>query len=74
MDDRDWPRVRRAAERQGWVVDETRNGVALRSPDGTTTVIMDRLRASSDEHALDRTVRRMRRPGFMWPPPGRTKG
>jgi hypothetical protein len=30
---------------------------------------MDRLHRSSDGYALSRTVSRMRKSGFMWPPP-----
>lgn len=71
MDNRDWPKVRRGAERQGWAVEETRNGFVLKSPDGDSIVAMDRLHTSSDQHALDWTVRRMQRAGFSWPPPTR---
>ncbi len=70
MDNNRWPRVRKEAERQGWEVERTEKGYQLRSPDGATVVTMDAFHASSDPHALDRTVRRMQRQGgFLWPPP-----
>ena len=69
MDNGQWRAVRAEAERQGWLVVETRKGFQLRSPDGGSIVAMDRLHRSSDGYALSRTVSRMRKSGFMWPPP-----
>lgn len=69
MDNGQWPTVRSVAERQGWVIDDTKNGFQIKSPDGRSIVTMDRLHKSSDPHALSRTVNRMRKGGFLWPPP-----
>ncbi len=71
IENKRWPEVRREAQRQGWSVTATTKGFALLAPDGATIVVMDRLHASSDAHALERTVRRMHRAGFAWPPPGK---
>lgn len=69
ISNKEWPAVRRECERQGWVVHTTTSGFALLAPDGRTAVTMHRLHSSSDPNALALTVRRMRRAGFIWPPP-----
>ena len=69
MDNGQWAKVRREAERQGWVVEPTSDGFVLKAPDGKSQVFMHALHASSDPHALARTARRMRGYGFLWPPP-----
>jgi hypothetical protein len=74
MDNGQWSEVRKEAEDQGWIVDDTRSGYQLKSPDRRTIVTMDRLHKSSDPYALARTVRRMSREGgFRWPPSKRRK-
>jgi hypothetical protein len=71
MDNKDWPEVRKEAELQGWLVEETDKGYMLLAPDEVTKVTMDRLHRSSSQYALKNTVRRMRQGGFTWPPPRR---
>ena len=66
MDNKDYPKVRRAAIKQGWRCVATKYGEMLLSPDGTYGQAIDRLHRSSDQHALDRIVRDMRRHGFVW--------
>ncbi len=69
MHNADWPKVQAEARRQGWIVTPTSTGFSLKAPDGVTQVVMHRLHRSSDPNALSRTVQRMRRSGFQWPPP-----
>ena len=71
MDNKEWPKVRKAAVQQGWTLVSTKKGEQLRSPDGTGMVTLDQMHGSSDPHALDQTVRRMRKHGFV---PPRKKG
>jgi hypothetical protein len=72
MDNREYPKVRAEAVRQGWVVRPTRRGELFLSPDGRTAIAWHAAHRSSDPHALDSLVRALRRTGgFQWPPPGR---
>jgi hypothetical protein len=73
MDNREWPKIRRAAERQGWLVEETKHGYMLKSPDGGF---------SSGHGSVPRVDRPARRrshgstdaaAGFLWPEPRRRK-
>jgi hypothetical protein len=69
MDNKQWPKVRKEAEQQGWTVTNTRSGYQLLSPDGASIVTMDALHASSSPWALKHTARNMKRTGqFRWPP------
>lgn len=68
LDNRQWKKVRREAERQGWRVEPTTNGFQLMSPNGEAIVTMDRLHKPSSPWALTHTVKNMRRHGFVWPP------
>jgi hypothetical protein len=68
MDNRDYPHVRRAAVRQGWLVHPTKHGERFLSPDGRTTAGWHTTHASSDPHALDALIRQLRKGGFRWPP------
>jgi len=72
MDPKEYPKVRREAIRQGWLVERTRQGEMFLSPDGRTAIAWHRAHRSSDPHALDSLVRALRRTGlFTWPPPRR---
>ena len=74
MDNREYPRVRREALRQGWDVRPTRHGERFRPPDGSTVLVWHRAHRSSDPHALDALVRDLRRTGsFEWPAPRRKR-
>lgn len=66
MDNREYPKVRKEAERQGWTFKPTRKGEMLLAPDGETSVLWHH--TPSDHRALDNTVTRMRRAGFEYPP------
>jgi hypothetical protein len=72
MDNREYPKVRRAAQRQGWSVVPTAHGEMLLAPDGRSKVMWHRAHTSSDPNALNSLVRDMRRMGFRWPPPKET--
>jgi len=65
MDNREYPKVRKEAERQGWKVKSTRKGEMLLAPDGVTSVMWHH--TPSDHRALDNTVTKMRRAGFEYP-------
>jgi hypothetical protein len=65
MDNREYPKVRREAERQGWRVKPTRKGERLLGPDGVSSVQWHR--TPSDHRALDNMVAEMRRCGFRYP-------
>ena len=66
MDNREYPKVRKEAERQGWRVKETRKGEMLLAPDGQTSVLWHH--TPSDHRALDNTVAKMKQAGFEYPP------
>ncbi len=68
MDNRDYPKVRKAARKQGWRVEATTEGEMLYAPDGQSKIVWHTAHASSDPHALDSLVREMRKSGFRWPP------
>lgn len=69
MDNKDFPKVRKAASRQGWVPEPTADGEMFYAPDGSTKVAWHHAHASSDPHALDAFVRRLRATGlFVYPP------
>jgi len=57
------------APRQGWTVVPIKNGYMLRSPDGETAVTVHR--STSDVKAWRNALAKMRRGGFVWPPPKR---
>lgn len=67
MDKGDYPKVRRAAVKQGWRVERTAQGEMFYSPDGRSQALWHTAHASSDRHALDAHVRRLRKGGFRWP-------
>lgn len=66
MDNKEYPKVRKEAERQGWKVKPTRKGEMLLAPDGVTSVQWHH--TPSDHRALDNMVAKMRRAGFEYPP------
>lgn len=69
MDNKDYPKVRKAARKQGWRVEPTEHGEMFYSPDGSTKVAWHQSHSSSDPHALDALVRRLRATGvFVYPP------
>lgn len=70
MDKREFPKIRKAAKRQGWVIRQTRDGEMFYSPDGTTKVAWHAAHGSSDPHALEAFVRQLKKGGF-WLPPGK---
>jgi hypothetical protein len=74
MNNRDYPKVRRAAQKQGWRPIPTAKGEMLLAPDGLTKVTWHRAHRSSDPSALDALVRDMKRAGFRWPPPRERRG
>lgn len=67
MADKRVNQLRKEAERQGWIVIPIKAGWLLRSPDGVTQVTLHG--TPSDHHWFDNTVARMRKGGFVWPPP-----
>lgn len=71
MDNREYPKVRREAEPQGWRVVPKRSGEMWLGPDGVTQVMWHF--TPSDHRALDNFVTKLRRGGFTWPPPRKGK-
>ena len=67
MDNKDYPKVRREALKQGWTLEQTKSGERFLSPDGTTTAGWHEGHRSSGPHALDAFVRQLRKGGFRWP-------
>jgi hypothetical protein len=65
MDNKEYPKVRREAERQGWHIRPTRRGEMLLAPDGVTSVQWHH--TPSDHRALNNTVAKMRKAGFEYP-------
>lgn len=61
----DWKKVRKEAQEQGWTVRETKSGYQLFPPDRTQKPISIH-RTPSDHRALENTITRMRRAGFLW--------
>jgi hypothetical protein len=55
-----------ALQAQGWRVESGKHYQAF-SPDGTTIVTF--ARTPSDHRAIKNTIARLRRGGFVWPPP-----
>lgn len=72
MDIKDYPKVRREAERQGWRVEPTSNGEMFYSPNGVDKAAWHTPHVSSSPRALDHLVRQLGKGGFRWPPPKRT--
>ncbi|HET7234975.1 MAG TPA: hypothetical protein VFK59_00920 [Actinomycetota bacterium] len=64
MDNKDYPKVRREALRQGWRVIPIANGELFLAPDGVGKATWHRRHASSHPHALDDLVRRLKQAGF----------
>jgi len=69
MDNRQYPKVRKAAERKGWIVRPTKKGEMFYAPDGVTMVLWHH--TPSGHRALDNHVTRLRRAGFVWPVRGK---
>jgi hypothetical protein len=69
MDNKEYPKVRKAAIRQGWRPKPTKDGEMLLSPDGVTKAHWHK--TPSDHRALDNFMRDLRKGGFKWPPPKR---
>jgi len=67
MDNKDYPKVRKAALKQDWRVESVAQGEMFFSPEGSTTVTWHRQHRSSSPYALDRFVRELRRSGFKYP-------
>jgi hypothetical protein len=68
LDNKDFPKVRKAAMKQGWISERTAAGEVFYAPDGSTKVAWHSAHASSDPHALDAFVRRLRATGsFVYP-------
>ncbi len=70
--DKDQRALIEAAVEQGWKSIVTKKGVQLRSPDGMAIVGMHG--TESDTNSLRLTISRMRRHGFVWPPPKKQGG
>lgn len=67
---KDVRRIVEEAKRQGWKAETTmKSHVQLFAPDGETIVTIGG--TPSDARWLPKTVARMRRAGFEWPPTGR---
>ena len=64
MDNKDYPKARRAALKQGWRVEPTATGERFLAPDGIGMATWHRRHASSDPHALEEFIRRLVRAGF----------
>jgi hypothetical protein len=68
---KDFKSVRREAVRQGWTVDETRNGHWKFTPPDRTKPIVYAAGTPLDHRALDNLISQLRRSGLIWPPPRR---
>ncbi|MGH2596836.1 MAG: hypothetical protein ACRDH7_12840 [Actinomycetota bacterium] len=66
--DKEFVKVRKEAERQGWRVEPTADGEMFFSPDGTTMAAWHTGHASSDPNALKAHIRNLKKGGFRWPP------
>ena len=64
MENKDYPKVRKAALRQNWRVVPITNGELFLAPDGVGKATWHRAHASSSPHALDGFLRDLRRAGF----------
>lgn len=63
--DKDFKKVIKAAEQQGWRCERTRNGHwRLYAPDGKN--IVHAAGTPSDRRGLDNTIAKMRQYGFVW--------
>ncbi len=64
MDNKEYPKVRKAARKQGWKIEPIKSGEMFYSPDLQTKVPWHFAHSSSDPHALDGFVRELRKAGF----------
>jgi hypothetical protein len=61
---KEWKKIKRESERQGWRWKATKSGEQGYAPDGVGIVTVHK--TPSDSHALDNTLSLMRRYGFKW--------
>lgn len=71
MDNTDYPKVRKAATKQGWSVESKADGEMFFSPDGVSKAHW--LFTPSDRNAIKSFMRDLKRGGFIWPPSKRRK-
>jgi hypothetical protein len=69
MASKEYAKVRKEAEKQGWRVESTADGEMFFSPDGVSKAAWHHAHGSSDPNALKAHIRNMKRGGFRWPPP-----
>jgi len=62
MDNREYPKVRKEAEPQGWRLKPTRDGEMWLAPDDQTKILWHF--TPSDHQTLDNHVSKLRRAGF----------
>jgi len=60
-------RLVREAKRQGWTAKPTKSGTMLLASDGVGKVLLHH--TPSDRRSLANALAKMRRHGFVWPPP-----
>lgn len=68
MPTKDWRKVVREAERQGWKVTGLTSGHWKLVPPDRDKPIVHAAGTPSDRRNLDNTIALMRRSGFRWPP------
>ena len=61
----------KAAEDQGWRVEQTRDGYMLYPPDRSKTGVL--VHRQPTEQAIKKTISHMRSRDFVWPPPTERK-
>lgn len=68
----DWNQVIRTAKDQGWIVESTGHGGAVRlTPPDPDKEMVQLASTPSDVRAIRNTLAIMRRQGFIWPPPSK---
>jgi hypothetical protein len=66
LDNRDYPKVAKELDRQGWRMKETKKADFWMSPDGVHSASWHH--TPSDHRALANFVSKCRQGGFVWPP------
>lgn len=64
---KDFKKLLKEAERQGWRVEEGGKNYVLWPPDRTQSMVTV-AKTASDVRALQNTIGRMKQRGFSWPP------
>ncbi len=65
----DFRKIRKAALEQGWHVERTKAGEMFKSPDGVHMATWHY--TPSDQRAVKNFLAKLRKGGFLWPPPKR---